>query len=136
MALAAERAIGERHQGKRAAFAFIVGAEQDEHVFDGDDEEQRPDDERQNAQDHRLGRALAATGRRQHGFAQGIEGARADVAIDDADASKRQRPKIGPSECLGGRAVSSRVGGEGVWHLEVLGRKPTMHERRGTCGLQ
>ena len=56
MALAAERAIGERHQGKRAAFAVIVGAEQDQHVFDGDDEEQRPDDERQNAQDHRLGR--------------------------------------------------------------------------------
>jgi len=48
-ALAAERAIGKRHQGECAAFAVVVGTEQDKHVFDGDDEEERPDDERQNA---------------------------------------------------------------------------------------
>ena len=50
----AERARGERHQRERAAFAFVVGAQQDEHVFGGDDEQQRPDDQRQDAEHDRL----------------------------------------------------------------------------------
>ena len=60
-ALAADRAIGKGHQRKRPAFAVIVGAEQDQHVFDRDDQNQRPDDERQNAEDHRLERSLTAS---------------------------------------------------------------------------
>ena len=116
-ALAAERAIGERHQGERAAFAVIVGAEQDQHVFHGDDEDQRPDDERQNAEDHRLGRGLATARRRQHGFAQGIERARADVAVDDADTAERQAPKIAARRSLGTRAVGGNTFCQSVWHV-------------------
>jgi hypothetical protein len=42
--------LAKRHQGQRAAFAVIVGAQQDQHVFDGHDQDQRPDDQRKNAQ--------------------------------------------------------------------------------------
>jgi len=40
-ASAPEGPIGERHQCQRAAFAVAVGAEQDQDVFHGDDEDQR-----------------------------------------------------------------------------------------------
>ena len=116
-ALAADRAIGERHQRERAAFAVIVGAEQDQHVFDGDDQDQRPDDERQDAEDHRLERSLAASRRRMHGFAQRIERARADVAIDDADAAERQPPKIPARRCFRAGAVGSNASSLSVRHV-------------------
>ena len=116
-ALAADRAIGERHQRERAAFAVIVGAEQDQHIFDGDDQDQRPDDERQDAEDHRLERSLAASRRGMHGFAQGIERARADVAIDDADAAEREAPKIAARGCFGTGAVGSDASSLSVRHV-------------------
>jgi hypothetical protein len=116
-ALAADRAIGERHQRKRAAFAVIVGAEQDQHVFDGDDQDQRPDDQREDAEDHRLERSLAAARRGMHGFAHGIEWARADVAIDDADAAERQPPEISARHCFRAGAVGSNASRVGVGHV-------------------
>ena len=91
MKLFPERAMRESHQGKRSAFAVIIGAEQDDHVFHRDDEEQRPDDEREDAED-RLpsGRCIVAS-RRQYRLAKGIKRARADVTEDDAHARKRRR---------------------------------------------
>ena len=100
-ALAPERAIGERHQGKCSTLAVIVGAKQDQHVFDGDDEDERPDDQRQDAEDGGLACGLTAARRRQHGFAQGVERARADVAIDDANATERKPPEIAARRSLG-----------------------------------
>jgi len=38
-----QRLLGENHERQDAAFALIVGAHQDQHVFDGDDENERPD---------------------------------------------------------------------------------------------
>src|SRR5262249_24117743 len=35
------------------------------------------------------------------GFAHGIEGARADVAVDDADRPQRERPETGPRTRVG-----------------------------------
>ena len=49
-ASAAERALAERHQRKRAALAVVVGAQQQQHVFCGDDDEQRPQDQREHAE--------------------------------------------------------------------------------------
>ena len=91
----AERARGQRHQRQRAAFAVVVGAQQDQHVFGGDDQEQRPDDQRQDAEHHRLARRIAGPDRRQHRLAQRVERAGADVAVDDADAAERERPEAG-----------------------------------------
>jgi hypothetical protein len=93
-AFSSERAMRESHQGKRSAFAVIIGAEQDDHVFHRDDEEQRPDDEREDAED-RLpsGRCIVAS-RRQYRLAKGIKRARADVAIDDADRAEHERQEL------------------------------------------
>src|SRR5262249_32358209 len=63
------------------------------------------EDERSNAKDPRLGRGVATVRRRQHGFAQSVEGARADVAVDDADTAERQAPKITARRSLGTRTV-------------------------------
>ena len=50
---------------KRAALAVVVGAQQDQNVFDRDDDDQRPEDERQHAEHgvpaDRTGGRLAAT---------------------------------------------------------------------------
>ena len=46
----ADRAEGERHQGERAALAVVVGAQQDQHVFDGHHQDQRPQDHREHAE--------------------------------------------------------------------------------------
>ena len=65
-AASAERALRERHQGECAAFAVIVGAQQDDHIFDADDEDQRPHDERQDAEDDLLARRGIRPDRGQH----------------------------------------------------------------------
>jgi hypothetical protein len=86
--------MGESHQCERSAFPVVVGAEQDNHVLHRDDEDQRPDDEREDAENRLFSnRPLAAAGR-QYRFTKGIERARADVAIDDTDRAKHQRQKI------------------------------------------
>ena len=54
----AERARRQRRQRQRAAFAVVVGAQQDEHVFDRDDDDQRPQDQREHAE-HDLARDRA-----------------------------------------------------------------------------
>ena len=63
-----------------------------EHVFDGDHDDQRPQDQREHAE-HDVARDRADAARRRHGLAKRIERAGADVAIDDADAAERQRPE-------------------------------------------
>ena len=37
-----QRPLGKRHQGQCAAFTLVVGTQQDEHIFGGNDEDQRP----------------------------------------------------------------------------------------------
>ncbi len=41
----------KRQQRKRAAFAIIVGTQQEQHVFERDDDRQRPDHQRNQADD-------------------------------------------------------------------------------------
>ena len=111
---------GERHQRQRAALAVVVGAQQDQDVFGGDDEEQRPDDQRQDAEHNRFARGVAGARRRQHRFAQRVERAGADVAVDDADAAERQRPEAGFDRrvaTIRGRSRAARQGGGTVGHV-------------------
>ena len=87
------RALRQRHQRQRAALAVVVGAQQDHDVFERDDDDQRPEDQRQHAE-HRVSLgALPAPTAADDRFAQRVERARADVAVDDADAAERQRPE-------------------------------------------
>ena len=59
-ALAPERARGKRHQSQRSTFAFVVGAEEDQHIFDGNNEDQCPNDQRKDAENDGLARSLTA----------------------------------------------------------------------------
>ncbi len=115
----AQCTLGKGHEGEDAALALVVGAQQQQHVFAGDDEDQRPEDQRQDAEDDvaawRARRAMP--GRRHHGLAEGVEGAGADVAIDDADGADEQAPeaRLGMTMAVVARLVDAgRLRGAGV----------------------
>jgi hypothetical protein len=80
-ALAPPGGAGERHQREDAALSIVVSAHHQEHVLRLDHDEQRPDDERDQAE-HLL--RVWRVSHRPHGFAQGVERARSDVAEHDA----------------------------------------------------
>ena len=94
----------QRRQRERAALAVVVGAQQDQHVFERDGDDQRPHDQRQHAEHDVTGDRLVAAGRDRR-LAEGVERAGADIAVDDADAAERQREKAG------GRASWPSCGG-------------------------
>ena len=90
---AADGARGQRHQGQRAALAVVVGAQQDHDVFQRDDDEERPQDQRHDAEHRRQVQfGMVRTGSSEDRFAQCVERACADIAIDDADAADGERP--------------------------------------------
>ena len=43
--------MGQRGKGHHAAFAVIVGAQDDHHIFERDDQHERPEDEADNPED-------------------------------------------------------------------------------------
>ena len=88
---AAERTLRQRHQRQRAALAIVVGAQQDHDIFQRDHDDQRPQDQRQHADDNRFGHGALGPGGRDDRLAQRVQRAGADVAVDDADAAERQR---------------------------------------------
>ena len=101
-------ARGERHQGQDAALAVIVGAEHEDQVLDGDDEDQRPGDEREDAED--IGRGRRDGVRSAEAFPERVERARADVAIDDAE---RREDGRGERSAARGTAGAFGAGGRG-----------------------
>ncbi len=118
----ADRALRQRHQRQRAALAIVVGAQQDHDVFQRHHDDQRPQDQREHAEHGlRVDAACRAAGR-DHGFAQRVERAGADVAIDDADAAERQRPEAG-----GGMGFAMPIGRRrfrgGIAHLGRHGKQ-------------
>ena len=121
----ADRARGERHQRERAAFAVVVGAQENEHVFERDDDDQRPQDERQDTE-HRGARevAIAAGGSGHHRFAHRIERARADVAVDDTDAAEGEAPQAGTSFGAAVRRHVARQGSRCTIGHGIRGRMP------------
>ena len=80
---AAQRQRGKR---KQSAFAAVVGAHDDEHVFHRDHQHQRPDDQRERAENGTLAQ-IAEINKR---LADGVERRGADIAIDDAERGDRQ----------------------------------------------
>ncbi len=107
----AQRALRQRHEGERAALPLVVRPQQDEHVFERDHHDQRPEDQREHAE-HGVAGQGAAGGCRVDSFAKCIERARADVAVDDADAPDGQRPETGARPRLavtvGGNCAAGR----------------------------
>jgi hypothetical protein len=107
--------LGERHQGQCAAFTLVVGAKQDEHILGGDDEEQGPQDQRQHADDRPARQVTLRAASRIERDAERVKRARADVAVNDAHAAKRQRPECSPLRLAVG-TVYSRGFAEGPRH--------------------
>ena len=79
----------QRHQGEHAALAAVVGAHDDDDVLQGDDDDQRPGDQRQDAE-HVLMAGLQP-GKLAETLLDGVERAGADVAEDDAERRQGQR---------------------------------------------
>jgi hypothetical protein len=80
----------ERHQREDPPLAPIVRAQDDDHVLDRNDEDQRPDDEGQDPE--HVGWAHRDRVRSVEALAQRVERARSDVAVDDA---QRREPQGG-----------------------------------------
>ncbi len=93
----AQDQCGERQE---PALAMIVGAHDDKHVFDRDDQRQGPDDQRKSTEDCGLAQIAEIDERLAHG----IERRGADIAIDDAERGDGQaradlRPTIAAPCC-------------------------------------
>jgi hypothetical protein len=87
-----ERACRQRSERQRAALAVVVRPQQQDHVFEGDHDDQRPQDQREHAEHDGTGHR-AGFSRGHHCDAERIERAGADIAIDDADAAQGHRPQ-------------------------------------------
>ena len=79
-------ALGQCHEGEDTTLAVVVGPHDKQHVLDGDDQHERPEDQGQDAQDFH-----GVHGRRAIGCEMGeaglqrIERACADIAVDDPE---------------------------------------------------
>ena len=130
-------ALDQRAQRQHAALATIVGAEDQQHVFDADDQDQRPEDEREDAQHGGLGEVQAAG--MAEGFPHRVERAGPDIAVDDAERGQGQMPEIAVLGCGGVRRlghgrrrchpVSSRAAARAP--LNSTGAALTPDQRRG-----
>ena len=81
-------ALDQAVEGKDAALVVVVGLHGDQHVLDCGHERHGPDDERKCAQDHVLTDGADAAVVGDDGF-HGVHGARADVAVDDAERNEQ-----------------------------------------------
>ena len=66
--------------------------QKDQNIFQRDDDDQRPEDQGQNAK-HDVACQRSARLRMHDRLAKGVKRARADIAVDDADATERELPK-------------------------------------------
>ena len=76
-------------QRQNPTFAPVIGAQQDKDVFDGHDQDQRPDQLRQLAQN--MGGLDCVARDRLDRFAKGIDRAGADVAVNHTNGAPNQR---------------------------------------------
>ena len=122
---------------QRTALAVVVGAQDEQHVLDRDDHDQRPEDERHDAEDH-LAREGASSRSGGEGLLQGIERARADVAVHDPERAERQRPerrgvrrqRLRLRRCFGGQGLG--LGGDG--HHGPPGARPSRPAHQAAAG--
>ncbi len=85
-------AVDERHQGQHAPFTLIVRADDHNMVLDRDDEDQRPEHEREDPQ-HVAGTDGDPVGPVE-GLAHRVQWARADVAVDHAQRGEGERGEV------------------------------------------
>jgi hypothetical protein len=93
----AESALGECHEGEGAALAVVVGPQDQDHVLEGDDDDQRPQDQRDHPDHHLAGQGTSPgmAGRGGEALFEGVKRAGADVAVHDTDGTEGQGPEGG-----------------------------------------
>ena len=100
---AVRRAQHQRGQRQQAALAAIVGAHDDDDVFDRHDQDQRPENQRQRAED----RVLVDASEGQQGLPGRVERRCPDVA--EHDPERRQRQTAGARAGLGCSAMRDGI---------------------------
>jgi hypothetical protein len=81
------RAVGQRRQRHHPAFAVIVGAQDQENIFERHHHDQRPEDQR----DAAVNRRRVGTARRLDRCLHGVERAGADITEHDAQRAEGER---------------------------------------------
>ena len=92
-----EGTLGQRHEREGAALAVVVGPQDDDHVLDRDDDDQRPQDQGDHPHHHLAGEGGRARmpGGGGKAFLERVERAGADVAVNHPDGAKGQGPEGG-----------------------------------------
>ena len=99
----AQRSRRERGQRQRSALPVVIGAQEDQHVFERDDDNQRPQNERENAENDAARERRVVRGC-DGGLPECVERTCTDIAINDANAAECERNELG-------RAVRHRLSG-------------------------
>jgi hypothetical protein len=88
----------KRHQGQDPALAVVVGPHDEQQVLDADDDDQRPENEREDTEDVRLGdgQFMAVATER---LPEGVERAGADVAVHDPERAESEE-RDGTLRCM------------------------------------
>jgi hypothetical protein len=126
--LAGRTAGDEREEGEDAALAPVVRLHDDAQVLDRDDHDQRPHHEGEHAE-HGGGRDGERVRRLEAG-ADGVERARADVPVDDAEGGEREAGEVAAAR----RPLRRRPAGEGLLVVRLVGvgsRPVRLHLHRG-----
>jgi hypothetical protein len=115
----------ERSQRECTTLPVVVRAQQQHDIFERDDNDQRPQDQRQHAEDGITRERPGCVDR----LAKGVQRAGTDVAIDDPYTAERERP--------GTRRLVGFATGRGIGHSHMArGQRGTsvrcvIHERQG-----
>ena len=94
------------HQRQDSPFAAVVEVDDVDLVLERDDDDQRPEDQRADAED--VGGCHGHGVRAVEALAHGVQGAGADVAVDDAERGKDEERDAGLLR-LAQRGVSDSV---------------------------
>ncbi len=89
------------------AFSTVVGQHDEREVLDGNDDNQRPEDQRQNPEYGRLG--MCQPIRAVQRLAECIDRARTDVAVHDAKGGERHEREVLPLRLFAGDVATGVV---------------------------
>src|SRR5215467_3077992 len=85
----------QRSERESATLSIVIGAQQDEDVFESHRYDERPDDQGEDAKHNASANYVITTTCRNRRLAERVERTSADVAVDNTDTSQRQRQKPG-----------------------------------------
>ncbi len=130
----AHTTLDQARQGQDATLPLVVGAHDHGDIFDRDDQEQRPEDQREHPENCRLAERQAAACAER--LPQGVERAGADIAEHDAHGADRQAGKptaAGAVRHTGGgggvRAAVPEAASRDGMHGSVLRRRAARDSR-------